>query len=569
MGTRALEIVRYNKRYYIKYHREDGYCRELGTKIVNRIPTDTKAYQEWLQRMREKYAKHERYLEKHIYSRYGESDAEQDHTDFCNFCVLPSVLPQLQQLDFEYCYILNLDCEVFTVNFGAHWKLSSIPRDDVWRRAMANSIYPYKPTISPDICPEEMMASPALDFPQRDGELGHGSRIVEPMTEIKNPGQAFLVRMLTQVVLKHNREIINFGREWSPSSFPFRELMFAIVSVASGQASFHSFAAQHCNPQTCIAWDCKMPHLPEVIGWFDKEWAGDRAPLLEFGSMCHRPGEAAGVSPSETTYWLEGVLVSLVPVIDDEAIGEAVAWGIEQGHDSFQVAVLSLFEVVLAEVSCLGTTGDPFITYTEPVNLSPLDPDYCMSTHPRERPERKPGMEVQKVWGELLMRSNCTGTMTRIRALFPGLCALVNFFHVASSRRAAAKSADVFPPEIYSRILDFVDHDTWKSCCVVSPTFRHLALSEYRLDDTRGIASGPFVRRQQSFFQQERPGELLLSFNFKNMRTGDVVPMMEFPNEKSVKECNWMPIIGGLRKALMVNVMVQFEPADNVPIETD
>ncbi|RSL40667.1 hypothetical protein CEP54_016051 [Fusarium duplospermum] len=482
MGTRALEIVRFNKRYYIRYHRLDGYCRGLGTKIVARIPTDTQAYREWLQRKRDRYVEHERRLEEHIYSRCGESDSEQDDASFCQFVLLPSELPQLNQLDFEYVYILNLDCEVFTVNFGAHWKLSSIPRDDVWRLAMADSMYAYKPTLSLDACPEEMMASLALEYSRRDAKLDFDSRVVNPMVEINNPGQALLARVLTEVLLKHKDEIIRFGREWHPSSFPFRELIFAIVSIASGQASFHSFPARFCHPRDCLRLNCDTHHLPDLTGWFDQEWAGNHAPLLDFGSMSHWPGEAAGVSPNETMYWLEDVLVSLVLVIDDKAVGEAASWGIEQGHDNFQVTILSMFEVAFAEVSTSGTTGEPYITYTKPIKLSPLDPDYCMSTHPRERPERKPGMGVQQAWGERIMQSNCTGTMARIRSQFPGVCALVNFFSVASSRRAAVMSAGPpFPPEIYSRLLDFVDYDTWKSCCVVSPAFRRLPLANIDL----------------------------------------------------------------------------------------
>lgn len=434
---------------------------------------------------------------------------------------------------------------------------------------MADSIYPYKPTLSLDACPEEMMASLALEFSRRDAKLDFDSRIVNPMVEINNPGQALLARLLTEVLLKYKDEIIRFGREWHPSSFPFRELIFAIVSIASGQASFHSFPARFCHPRDCLRLNCDTRHLPDLAGWFDQEWAGNHAPLLDFGSMSHWPGEAAGVSPNKTMYWLEDVLVSLVLVIDDKAVGEAATWGIEQGHDNFQIAILSMFEVALAEVSTSRTTGEPCIAYTKPIKLSPLDPDYCMSTHPRERPERRSGMGVQQAWGERIMQSNCTGTMARIRSQFPGVCALVNFFSVASSRRAAVMSAGPpFPPEIYSRILDLVDYNTWMSCCVVSPTFRRHALGEYRLDDLRGIVSGPFLRRQQRP-REEGLGEPLLSFNFKHIQTGKIVPMMEIPRARSIEEYNWMPIIGDRQKALMVNVMVQFVPAENVPMETD
>lgn len=45
MGTRGLEIVRFNKRYYIRYHQYDSYFESLGAKIVASIPTSAEEYQ--------------------------------------------------------------------------------------------------------------------------------------------------------------------------------------------------------------------------------------------------------------------------------------------------------------------------------------------------------------------------------------------------------------------------------------------------------------------------------------------------------------------------------------------
>jgi hypothetical protein len=43
MGTRGLEIVRFRRRYYIRYHQYDSYFEGLGAKIVS-IPTDPEGY---------------------------------------------------------------------------------------------------------------------------------------------------------------------------------------------------------------------------------------------------------------------------------------------------------------------------------------------------------------------------------------------------------------------------------------------------------------------------------------------------------------------------------------------
>ncbi|KAK6814122.1 hypothetical protein RU639_010138 [Aspergillus parasiticus] len=542
MGTRGLEIVRFHRRYYVRYHKYDSYFDGLGAKIVASIPTDPEGYQKWLQAMRTEYATKESALETHVYEiRDG---IRPDHSQFHEFEMLPSELPRLGD-DFEYIYIINLDHE-----------------DELWLRAIADSIYLYKPTISLDVCPEEHMDSLALELPKPKRKIGYDFRVVAPRTSIAEARKAFLTRLLASTLIQYKEEIIRFGREWSPDSFPFREMAFALVSIASGQAKFHSFPAQQCNPRTCGAWDCKLNHLGKSPGWLDEEWAGDSAPLLEFGSLSRRPSEPPGASPTEMIYWLKDVIVSLTLVIDGKAITEAVNWGIEQGHTNFQIVVLSLFKAAFAEVF-FGDDGEPFVEVSRAVDLSPLRAEYCVSTHPRDRPELKPGMKTQRQFGEFIMNSNCTGTVQRLRSQFPGLAALVNFFEVPANRRAASKSAGILPPELYDRVLDFVDYDTWKNCLLVSTVVRSCCLRKYRLDGRMSIVAGPFVRLQK--YHKER----LMSFDFQNMQTGEILPMMQVLRNIWTREFNWMPVIGGDRKALMLDVVIQFEPAEDVPVEAD
>ncbi|KAL4926646.1 uncharacterized protein BDV17DRAFT_299568 [Aspergillus undulatus] len=565
MGTRGLEIVRFRRRYYIRYHRLDSYFEGLGAKIIASIPTDPKEYHKWLESMRAEYAARENALESHVYEiRDG---FKPDYSQFREFRTLPSEFPRLgnhvEYFHVEYSYIINLDYEVFTMDHSIHWKLGNIPRqDELWLRAIVDSIYPDKLTISLDVCPEEHIASPALELPERNRKIEYNFRLVTPRTYLTEARKAFLTFIMASTLIQYKDEIIRFGMEWSPDSFPFRELAFALVSIASSQATFHSFPAQRCNPRTCEMSDCKLNHLPKSPGWLDEEWAGDSAPLLEFGSPSHRPGEPPGASPTETMYWLEDVLVSLVLVIDGEAITKAVTWGIEQGRANFQIVVLSLFKAAFAEVS-FGDDEKPFVKVSGTVNLSPLRADYCVSTHPRMRPELKPGMKIRHQRGELIINTNCTGTRRRLQSLFPGLAALANFFEVAASRRAASKSAGILPPELYDLILDFVDYYTWKTCLLVSTVFRSRCLRKYRLDDRMRIVAGPFVRLQRH--HKER----LVSFDFENMQTGEILPMMQDPRCIWTEEYNWMPVIGRDRKALMLDIVIQFMPAGDVPVEAD
>ena len=48
MGTRGLEVVRFRKRYYMRYHQYDSYFEGLGTKIVASIHADPAEYQSML-----------------------------------------------------------------------------------------------------------------------------------------------------------------------------------------------------------------------------------------------------------------------------------------------------------------------------------------------------------------------------------------------------------------------------------------------------------------------------------------------------------------------------------------
>lgn len=551
MGTRGLEIVRFRGRYYIRWHQYDSYFEGLGASIVSGIPTHPKRYQAWLKSMRAHYAAMERDLERNVYEIRDDSKPD-DCVQFNEFTELPTEIPRLSHYwDAECFYITNLDHEVFTINHSIHFKLDSIPRqDDLWRRAISESIYLGKPTISPDLCPEEHMASLALELPEPNREIGYKSRLVTPRTNIQETQEVFLTHVLARTLVVYKDEIVRFGREWSPDSFPFRELAFALVSIASGQAKYHSPPAQ-----------TKCQARRESPGWLGEEWVGDLAPLLEFGSMSHRPGESPGVSPPETMYWLEGVLVSLVLVVDGEALTQAVTRGIKQGHTNFQIVILSLFEAAFAEVS-VGDDGEPFVEASDPIHLSPLRPEYCLSTHPRERPVMTPEMnwQFQTQRGERIMQSNCTGTARKLSREFPGLAALVHVFDAAASRRAASKSAGIFPLELYDRILDFVDYDTWKTCLVVSTAFRSYCLRKYRLDDWKRIVAGPFVR-----LRSDRDGSLL-SFDFEDMQTGKIRLVMQiYSRWHPTERCKWMPLIGGDRKALMLHVGVHFEPAEGWP----
>jgi hypothetical protein len=369
------------------------------------------------------------------------------------------------------------------------------------------------------------------------------------------------MRVLAEVINVYQRTINQFGREWAPSSFPFRELVYSLLWIASGKARFLSFPKGLCHGRFCTKDDfgpgkCKLANPEHVFptgGWYNREWAGDSAPLFEFGSLFHRPGQRPGVSPEEPMYWFDGVLISLVLVVDGAAVTAAVVWGLQERSD-FQLVVMSLYEVVLAEVSTPSNAdggGAPFVKVSHPLALSGLREDECLSTHPLER---QPLNEA----GTNNYRAGMFATHTKTHH-YAGLAGLVNFFAVSQQRLAAAKSNGVLPPEIYWRILDHVDFETWKSCSTVSPAFRSYCLLKPRINDQWRLLPDSIAKPDRANF--------LSSFKFapENMHTGKTVQLVDWKTKPTTHTCrglpeyNWMPVIGSDPRALMVLAVLRFD----------
>ncbi|KAI0143144.1 hypothetical protein GGR57DRAFT_495329 [Xylariaceae sp. FL1272] len=556
----ALEVVRFRGRYE-------------KTSIIASIPVGRHEHIEWLEHMRAGYAAREAALEQYVYEiRDGSNPVfDYDHPSFAGLIsTLPSELPRFPRYghDFDslfngdHYYIINLDQEVLTIDYKEHWKLREILRDTQFD----DFLCPHKKKFVP--APPEIIMSPALPLPQPVSELGYNYHRVRPNTWITDARKAFLTQVLAEVLVTFKKEILSFGMEWDPSSFPFRELSFALIPIASGVSGFHSFPARNATLETAM-----IDHLDLYQRFLDQMWAGNYAPLLEFGSMCHRAGDAAGVSPAETMYWLEEVLISLTMTHDGGIITKTVDWGLKQGRKNFQVLILSLFEATFVEVS-LRHDDTPRLKVSEPVNLSPLSQRQCMSFHPLQQCTREDIMANATSHGNASMHSCSTGASQGLRSQFPGLAALVNFFDIADNRRAASKSRGIFPTELYDRI----------SCTLVSTELRATCLRKFRIDDATRITRDPFVCRENRFpwFPDEdapedaqHVQEDLLAFEFEDMQSGEASLGMREHNdtagvlEPRTRPLNWRPIVGSSRKAIMLDVIVQFKDVLDTPVEID
>ncbi|RCI10134.1 hypothetical protein L249_8607 [Ophiocordyceps polyrhachis-furcata BCC 54312] len=552
-GSWALLLVRHHRQAYLVHQQLEGHLNRLGETVVAMVPEDAEEYKEWLAYMRDEFSALAATVEQtifHIRPNVEPAPWQYEHLDS-----LPTELPRLKIFDAEFIYMIDLDREVLSMQFGVHFKLNKIPRrNNVWLDAIRESVLLGDYTIDPNLCPTRHMASLALPLPPAS-PIEYKHRVVKPKSDLVSPVNCFLTHVLGMIIVEYHDELNWFGREWRTDSLPFREITFALVSVASGKARFGRLPDHSADDDDCFCCD----RFRRGPGWFDEDWIGTPGPLLEFGSMAHQSNQFPGVAPRETIYWHDDVLVSLALKITGDTISDTVTIGLEFGQTSFQFVVMSLFEIAFGEVY-LDIKGEPFVKVTESCNLSPVRPQDCLSTHPTERPVLKPDTPGTRRRAHLYHR-DVDVSPKRLAKTFPGLAALVNFFSVAADRRAARSKTKAFPLELYDRVLDFADYDTWKSCLVVSTDFRRCCLRRFRVDERMKLAFGPFWKKLHPDSSKES-----VSFDFEDARTGRLVPMGQTKIlHAGPGRYTWRPIIIGdqERLAIMMDVKVNYQPVSD------
>lgn len=580
MDPPGLLVVLYNGRYYPYRNTLKDVSDLPGSGIIAHIPPDPAhfggklyfvhgldrmfQYQRpiaWIRTMRRLYQVKEMILETDVY-RYSDPKTVR-LTKVDEYEENPSALLRLREHDIDYVYIVNLDREVLTMNYCVHWKLSNIPRtDEEWIHDIAHILEVAdddlpgdQPNLSPHLYPEESMRSPALPLLPLDNDIGYPHQLVTAKTNIEAPHKAFFTRVLAEVFTQYQTEIVNFGREWSADSFAFRELAFALVSIASGRAGFYSYRPGLCrNAEACTHEPKCADQRPMPRRCFDLQDPMDGVALVEFGTMYHQEHLAPGAAPTTTMYWVGDVLVSLATQLDGGKIRDAVTWGIEQGRNNFQIVILSLFEAVFVEVSS-SDSGTPTIHTSDAIRLSPLNIKYCLSTDPREYAEEK--ADIMDNWrrGTILPLSSMI-SLERLQSDFRGLAALVNFFDAAANRAAATDVTGIFPLELYSMILDFADQETWRACSLVSKGFRNACMLRYKIDDHLALRRAPFEWSNAA-------GEHLVSFCFEDVRTGHVTSTVPGDESERTETWNWVPVLGQWpRMAVMKEVSLEYLEAE-------
>ncbi|KAI9781528.1 MAG: hypothetical protein M1839_005943 [Geoglossum umbratile] len=500
MGTSGFKIIRYRGKYFLYFTGVDSNPEIVGSEIVALIPNDPKRYKLWLESMRNMYGEMETVLDDlctittiDLLPRPFPTDpTRQRYRHYMgiddSLFQLPSALAfPYQKEDSCWIYVIDLDREIFSVNYGVHYKLDSIPRREVWIKACDRDKWGAI-TLDAEVCGSECIASPMRAKQTVDRELVEEYqgfdiiRVEQPVMTTINPitdptanYQIILLATFVNFSSTFSTHLQNFLLEWSPGDFLFRELAFAILSLAAGEFYFRAR----------VQLDGSISHGYLIVPG-DALGHGEDNLLPAFARGFHRPGKDAGSAPMETTYWFQGVLVCLAANINDKmemkmAVARTVQFAHAEGHRKFYAIIISLEHVILLQVrACGGTTR---VRHTDPIVLFEIANH--LARDPRERPPQEPKYDPRRKhrqWSENVK------SPTALCTLFPGFLRLINFLDHAFTQSlpwSYSPNEGVFPAEVYHMILMNVeDVRTYSTCAKVCRSFRNYCHSHIRVGNT-------------------------------------------------------------------------------------
>ncbi|PWY95056.1 hypothetical protein BO94DRAFT_530944 [Aspergillus sclerotioniger CBS 115572] len=537
MGTRGLFFIRCCGRYFVYYNQLDSYPEGLGVAIVNEIPQDPEKYQEWFQFMRGVYAQLVKQLETQalpvtiqtsqhedssvaLIERYTKSFWAVD--DRLELPPLQAVLPGLADLCIEWTYTLDLDREVLTIDNSLHLSLNKIPHGDAWIKYLGTD---HRHRRVADSCtPKELVADliwkPEIDSASKERYHQFDVCVIALETfynqdDISVTRESLLDATFSLINDQYRELLDGYVLEWEPSHFAFREIAFAVLSVAAGEVSFEcirNFDQNHIGEGYYLDRRNVSPSLtaschPVTI-------------LPRFLYESHLPGVRPGSAPEGRMYWLKNVLVYLASGLDsveveEASVAEVVEAGLKQGLVGFYAMVFSIIDVVLLHVQ-KGSDG------TIHVNRSPLmalidfdDENSRYANGPRTGTR---GFQVQK------------------RQAVSAFLATLRFFDAATHHDLKGTHSTIFPNEVLGAIMKLSDTQTYRALGTVSAYSRRLSDRELRLNDEYAVVG--FDSSEGSFILEDLQSGKKIHSKLEK-RTSQM-----WPSTARSKGLNLSPVIG-------------------------
>ncbi|RAL17443.1 uncharacterized protein BO97DRAFT_474443 [Aspergillus homomorphus CBS 101889] len=533
MGTRGLMVYRCRGRYFTYHNQYDSYPEGLGQEFVDSIPKDPAEYQAWLEALRHIFSRlvdqfetqclpvviqplEEEDSDPSLAERYEKSYFAVD--DEINHPPLQIMPLHWRSTDHEWFYTVDLDKEIFSIDFAVHLHLSKLPHDpnwitylgkDVHRRRAADKCTPLHMLANPAFKPEVNSASIAA-YRLLDVETVTPESFYLPQ-DISFHRETFLTFICSCMQSDHRAILDGSYLEWEPKDLPFREIAYAFLSLATGNVSLESI--QH------------FDRNHEAEGYFlvRGEGSSDSESLMpRFLCESHYPGVEAGSSPQQTTYWMDSVLVHLVSGLDrveveEAAIAEAVEFGLKQGRTSFYAIVFSILDVVLLRVRT--TSGKTIVQRSPVMSMFEFnDTNSSFSKGPRSRPspstegnDSTDDSRLEKKISKVEAPSDSetiksvTALWSKQLGLSPTFITMLRFFDAAVYHDLEGAVSRVLPNETLSAVMEHTDIGTYRIMSNLSAYCRNTSLSEFRLNDKYALIGFDFDN---------------VHYTLKNTRTG-------------------------------------------------
>lgn len=621
MGTRGYRVIRFRNRYYRFYNNWDSYPEGLGRNLVNEIPQDPAAYQEWLAQQRAQALQWHNDLERFLCRDDANAnaldatvaDTEEELQQPWGVATdsLPDFKPALNDLYIEWVYTIDLDNEVFTIDNGAHVQLAWVSKVE-WIPALALGYYGDK-ILLPEGIQEEALADIVVKLPEPSASvLESYEKLGVTMVQAKaldgfppshRHGPLFSSRIFYFFREIYEPILAAVLLSWRAEDLIFRDIAYAVLSLASADLYPSVVSGLHVGQNRGSPFAVLKP---EGQGSEQDELISD----LGVGS--HSKNELHGSSPNSEMYWFGNVLVHLVvqlidwPQILNAAIVSVVEYcQKERPNQRVDAILVSIEHVVLMT---LGSDGR--VQRTEPLPLFDIQMHTSMNASERYEegeleklqkskkkairkreikdleyrrrisdPDGKPiedgleklslenaesddegshNVDEQTSWPAAGLRK------PRVKRAEAGFFALAYFLE-SSSRRHLPTQRGVFPAELYRTILlNNEDVETHRACMQVSRTFRDLCQEDILLTNKFRFQANEASKTYQ-------PGtEVFPALRMQNLSTGrshDVTlkppsggmfEMFEMP--RPPRE-TWRFVVGSdpNRRSLVSNLSVAFD----------
>ncbi|KAL4943355.1 hypothetical protein BDV06DRAFT_139357 [Aspergillus oleicola] len=520
MGTRGLLFVRCGGRYFVYYNHFDSYPQGLGEAIVAMIPADPDKYRVWLENLKAIYSRLCLQYESNVLCvspKFGLPSADispiERHSRSYRGLDTRLIEPPTQALledptndiFIEWTYTIDLDHEIMAVDQAAFFNLRRLPHHPEWasylkidrrlRRVLSRNT------------PLDLIGAPKDSAKITDDQaknryesLQVETRMPEVLRSFKSANtsrETILIRAISEACHKYRTLIDRFYREWKSTSFVFRELAFAILSIAAGEIAFQ-------------APDDLNERFKEEGFYFipsNEDPDGQQALLPRFLHESHQPGACPGSAPQSNPFWLGNVLVYLTSrakdvEVEKVAIATIVDRGLSQGLTSFHAMVFSILDFVVLQVTKesngnIQVIRSPFmdLLYFDDTTSRYLDgprsriqePTSLVNSMAAEDDQQREYSDNSESDGE--RDDGVSESEGSIWFSRPSAIMLLQFFDATTDQHLAGAISRIFPNEILTQIMKHSDHQTYLALSRVSASCRHAYYRTFRLNDDYAIVN--------------------------------------------------------------------------------